>query len=169
MAVPAGSVVVVMMVRAGCHKGVTKSSFALDSGAKSNGILPQDRRVLSMLVLKNLDLLLLGLALPLFLVADLPLLGWVVAAVIWLLWRGIGEWSDRRAASATTPKAMAGIAAGSMIGRGWLLGLILLGAGLAAGDDVGLSAAVLSLVLFTVYFTLKMLLGSPESKGPATT
>ena len=45
-----------------------------------------------MLVLKNLDLLLLGLALPLFLVADLPLLGWVVAAVIWLLWRGIGEW-----------------------------------------------------------------------------
>ncbi len=122
-----------------------------------------------MLVLKNLDLLLLALALPLFLVADLPLLGWVVAAVIWLLWRGIGEWSDRRAASATTPKAMAGIAAGSMIGRGWLLGLILLGAGLAAGDDVGLSAAVLSLVLFTVYFTLKMLLGSPESKGPATT
>ena len=122
-----------------------------------------------MLVLKNLDLLLLALALPLFLVADLPLLGWVVAAVIWILWRGIGEWSDRRAASATTPKAMAGIAAGSMIGRGWLLGLILLGAGLAAGDDVGLSAAVLSLVLFTVYFTLKMLLGSPESKGPATT
>jgi hypothetical protein len=122
-----------------------------------------------MVVLKNLDLLLLALALPLFLVADLPLLGWVVAAVIWLLWRGIGEWSDRRAASATTPKAMAGIAAGSMIGRGWLLGLILLGAGLAAGDDVGLSAAVLSLVLFTVYFTLKMLLGSPESKGPATT
>ena len=120
-------------------------------------------------VLKNLDLLLLALALPLFLVADLPLLGWVVAAVIWLLWRGIGEWSDRRAASATTPKAMAGIAAGSMIGRGWLLGLILLGAGLAAGDDVGLSAAVLALVLFTVYFTLKMLLGSPESKGPATT
>lgn len=122
-----------------------------------------------MLVLKNLDLVVLALALPLFLVADLPLLGWVTAAVIWLLWRGIGEWSDRRAATASTPKAMAGIAAGSMIGRGWLLGLILFGAGLAAGDDVGLSAAVLSLVLFTIYFTLKMLLRSAEPQGPATT
>ncbi len=122
-----------------------------------------------MMVLKNLDLVLLALALPLFVVADLPILGWVAAAVIWILWRAIGEFSDRRAASATSPKAMAGIAAGSMIGRGWLLGLILLGAGLAAGRDVGLSAAVLALVLFTVYFTLKMLLRSAEPQGPATT
>ncbi len=122
-----------------------------------------------MAVLKNLDLVVLAAALPLFLLADLPLLGWVTAAVIWALWRGIGELSDRRAASATTPKAMAGIAAGSMIGRGWLLGLILLSAGLAAGDDVGLSAAVLALVLFTVHFTLKMLLRSAEPQGPATT
>ena len=122
-----------------------------------------------MLVLKNLDLAVLALALPLFLVADLPLLGWLTAAVIWVLWRVIGEVSDRRAASAMTPKAMAGIAAGSMIGRGWLLGLILLGAGLAAGDDVGLSAAVLALALFTVHFTLKMILRSAEPQGPATT
>ena len=122
-----------------------------------------------MVVLKNLDLVVLALALPLFALAELPVLGWVTAAVIWLLWRWIGELSDRRAASATSPKAMAGITAGSMIGRGWLLGLILLGAGLAAGDDVGLSAAVLALVLFTVSFTLKMLLRSAEPQGPATT
>ncbi len=122
-----------------------------------------------MLVLKNLDLALLALALPVVVAADLPLLGWVTAAVIWLLWRGIGVWSDRRSAAATSPKAVAGYAAGSMIGRGWLLGLILLGAGLAAGRDVGLSAAVLALVLFTVYFTLKMLLRSAEPQGPATT
>ncbi len=120
-------------------------------------------------VLKNLDLVLLALALPLFLVAGFPVLGWLTAAVIWALWRSIGEWSDRRAASADTPKQMAGIAAGSMIGRGWLLGLILLGAGLAAGDDVGLSAALLALALFTVYFTLKILLRSAEPQGPATT
>ncbi len=122
-----------------------------------------------MLVVKNLDLVLLALALPLFLVADLPVLGWATAAVIWLLWRGIGEWSDRRAATSTKPGQTAFIIAGSMIGRGWLLGLILLGAGLAVGDDVGLSAAVLALVLFTVYFTLKILLRSAEPQGPATT
>ena len=120
-------------------------------------------------VLKNLDLVLLALALPLFLLADLPLLGWVTAAVIWLLWRGIGHWSDHRAATADSPKQMAGIAAGSMIGRGWLLGLILLGAGLAAGDDVGLSAAVLALALFTVHFTLKIILRPAEPQPPAVT
>ena len=110
-----------------------------------------------MTLLRVLDLVLLALALPIFLVADLPLMGWVAAAVIWGLWRGIGAVADRRAAAATSPKATAGIAAGSMIGRGWLLGLILLGAGLALGRDVGLSAALLVLALFTVYFTLKLI------------
>ena len=110
-----------------------------------------------MTLLRLLDLVLLALALPVFIVAELPLRGWITAAVIWALWRGIGELSERRAASASTPKATAGIAAGSMIGRGWLLGLILLGAGLAWGRDVGLSAALLVLALFTVYFTLKLI------------
>jgi hypothetical protein len=55
------------------------------------------------------------------------------------------------------------------VGRGWLLGLILLGAGLAAGDDdVGLSAAVLVFVLFTVHFTLK-LIGPAGGGAPTST
>jgi hypothetical protein len=122
-----------------------------------------------MTVLRNLDLVLLALALPVFLAAGLPVLGWVVAAVIWLLWRGIGEWSDRRAASSTSPKQTAGIAAGSMIGRGWLMALILLGSGLAAGEDVGLSAAVLALAVFTVHFTLKLVLRPAGPQRPSTT
>ena len=122
-----------------------------------------------MLVLRNLDLVLLALALVLFLAVGLPILGWVTAAVIWAMWRGIGEWAEHKARSATHPKQTAGIAAGSMVGRGWLLGLILLGAGLAAGEDVGLSAAVLVFVIFTVHFTLKILLRSAEPQGPATT
>ena len=123
-----------------------------------------------MTVLRNLDLVLLALALALFAVAGLPMLGWVTAAVIWALWRGIGEWSERRVATATTPRQSAGIAAGSMVGRGWLLGLILLAAGLAAGEDVGLSAALLVLALFTVHFTFKLVLGSSaDPQDTATT
>ena len=120
-----------------------------------------------MMVLKNLDLVLLALALPLFAVAGLPLLGWLTAAIVWALWRVIGEFSDRRAASADTPKAMAGIAAGSMIGRGWLLGLILLGAGLATDREVGLSAALTVLALFTVHFTFKLI--APGGGAPTST
>jgi hypothetical protein len=120
-------------------------------------------------VLRNLDLVLLALALPVFLVAGLPPLGWVAGAVLWALWRGIGEWSDRRVARSTSPRETAGIAAGSMVGRGWLLGLILLAAGLAAGEDVGPSAAVLVLVLFTVHFTFKLAFRGADPQGPATT
>jgi hypothetical protein len=122
-----------------------------------------------MLFLRNLDVVLLALALVLFLVVGIPILGWVTATVIWALWRGIGEWAERRAATATHPKQTAGIAAGSMVGRGWLLGLILLGSGLSAGKDVGLSAAVLVFVVFTVHFTLKIILRSADPHPPATT
>jgi hypothetical protein len=117
-----------------------------------------------MTFVRNLDLVLLALALPVFLLTGLPFLGWLTAAVIWALWRFIGEWSDRRAASTEDPRKMAGIAAGSMVGRGWLLGLILLGVGLLAGDDVGLSAAILALVLFTVHFTFKLILRPGEPR-----
>jgi hypothetical protein len=120
-------------------------------------------------VLRNLDLVLLALALAIFLATGLPVLGWVAGAVIWALWRGIGMWSDHRAARATTAKETAGIAVGSMVGRGWLLGLILLGSGLALGSDVGLSAAVLVLVLFSVHFPSKLMVRDPETRRPSTT
>ena len=45
-----------------------------------------------------------------------------------------------------------------MIGRGWLVALTILAVGLAEGDDAGLAAAVLILVLFTAYFTVSMIM-----------
>ena len=111
-----------------------------------------------MIALRNIDLVLLAVALVVFGVAGLPIGGWVTAAAIWAMWRGIGWWSERRAAAATDPKQVVGIAAGSMIGRGWLMAAILVSVGLLTDDEVGLSAAVLSVVLFTAWFTTKMIL-----------
>jgi hypothetical protein len=119
-----------------------------------------------MSVKRNPDLVLLALALPVFLVAGLPVLGWVTAAVVWLLWRGIGAYSERRAGATDDPRSVAGITAGSMIGRGWLMGLILLSSGLAFGDEVGLSGGLLTLACFTVYFTLKL---ATRPAGPSRT
>ena len=45
-----------------------------------------------------------------------------------------------------------------MIGRGWLVALTILAVGLAEGDDAGLAAAVLILVLFTAYLTVSMIM-----------
>jgi len=105
-------------------------------------------------LLRNLDLLVLVLALVVFAVAGLPLLGWVTAAVVWAMWRAVGAFTERRAEEAADPRRTAGLMAGSMIGRGWAMGLILIAVGLIAGDDVGLSAAVLCVVLFTLRFTI---------------
>lgn len=120
-----------------------------------------------MSLLRHLDLVLLALGLPVFAIAGLPLLGWATAAGIWLAWRGIGIITDRKAAESDDPRTVAGLAAGSMIGRGWLLGLVLVGIGIGAGDDVGLSAAVFLVLLFTIHFTFKLALRPADLPGPA--
>ena len=121
-----------------------------------------------MAFLRNLDLVLLALALPVFLVAGLPVLGYATAAAIWLMWRGVGALADQRVSATKDLGRIAGITTGSMIARGWLMGLILLGVGLAAGDDVGLSAAVLCVVLFTVSFTTRLVQRPLQGAGAPT-
>jgi hypothetical protein len=120
------------------------------------------------IVLRNIDLAILAIALAVFLIAGLPIGGWITAAGIWALWRGIGHVAERKAAETRDPRKVAGIATGSIIGRGWLMALILISVGLLTDDEVGLTAAVLSVVLFTVWFTTKMILRpfEPGSGGP---
>jgi hypothetical protein len=111
-----------------------------------------------MLVLRYLDIVILVLALPVFLAADLPMLGYAAAAAAWLVQRAIQVVLTRKAAAAEDPRAVAGIAVGSMIGRGWLVALTILAVGLADSDEAGLSAAVLLLVLVTAYLTVSMIM-----------
>jgi hypothetical protein len=106
-----------------------------------------------------LDLVLLAVALPVFLVADLPLLGWVTGAGVWLAQRAIQVWVERRAGRTRDPRSVVGLMAGSMIGRGWLVALTIFGVGLG-DEDAGLAAAVLVIALFTVYFTVSIIVKS---------
>ena len=117
-------------------------------------------------VVRYLDLVVLLLALPLFVLADLPLPGYLVGGGAWLVQRSIQLWSDRRADESDDPRTVAGITAASMIGRGWLCAGAIFGIGLAEGDDAGLSAAVLVIALFTVYFTVRMILRPLEMARP---
>ena len=110
--------------------------------------------------LRYLDLIILAIALPIFIAAGWPLLGYAAAAVAWLAQRAINDFTARRAAASDDPKTVVGLTAGSMIGRGWLVALTIFGAYLIAGSDdaVGLAAAVLVVVLFTAYFTVNLIL-----------
>ncbi len=108
-------------------------------------------------VIRYLDLVLLVVALPIFVVAGLPMLGYVAGGGAWLVQRGIQHLLNRRAAASHDPRTVVGITAASMIGRGWLVALTIFAAGLS-DEDAGLAAAVLVIVLFTAYFTVSMIM-----------
>lgn len=118
-----------------------------------------------MLALRYFDIVLLILALPIFLVADLPMLGYAAGAAVWLVQRSLQIFLNHKAAAADDPRKVVGIAAGSMIGRGWLVALTIFAAGLE-DNDAGLAAAVLVIVLFTAYFTVSMIMRPFEKPEP---
>jgi hypothetical protein len=117
--------------------------------------MPAETTPTSVRVLRNVDVLVLAAALPLFLVADLPLLGWVAGAGAWTLQRLISEYVVRKAETSVDPRTKVGLLAGSMIGRGWLVAGIILAVGLT-DNDAGLSGAVLFLAVFTLQFTMTL-------------
>lgn len=114
-------------------------------------------------LLRFLDLAVLAAALLVFLVADLPLLGWAAAAIGWTGQRAVRAVLERRVEGSSDPRAVAGVMTGSMIARAWLMALLVFGAGLVE-REAGLAAAVLVIVLFTVFFSLQLAL-RPYHRG----
>jgi hypothetical protein len=119
---------------------------------------------------KYVDLLALVAALAVFLLGGLPLLGYAVAAAVWLVQRGIQALANRRMrqelAAGNRQKAM-GLIAGSTLGRVWLMATAALLAGIADKES-GLAAAILLAVLFTISFAaqgIAHLFGEPEGQG----
>ncbi len=114
-------------------------------------------------MLRYLDFAVLLLALPIFVAADLPLLGWAGAAAGWTLQRTIQHAIEKRARESDDPRTVAGLLTGSMIARGWIVAGSIFIVGLAE-REAGLAAAILSITLFTFYFTSQMLTRPFEEK-----
>jgi hypothetical protein len=108
--------------------------------------------------LRYLDFVALALALPVFLLADFPIAGYLVGGGAWILQRTIQVLVQRRAAASRDPRTVVGLLAASMIARGWFCAIAIFLAGIIGDDDTGLAAAVLIVMLFTVYFALGMVL-----------
>ncbi len=110
-----------------------------------------------MILLRYLDLLLVVLTLPVFLLAGLPLAGWGAAAAAWLAQRALQLYLNRRAGASKDARTVVGLLAGSMIARGWFVAIAVFLVGLS-DNSAGLAAAVLVVALFTVYFVVGMIL-----------
>ena len=102
--------------------------------------------------LRRIDLIVAALALPVFVLADLPFSGWAVGAGGWLAGSAIKYVGDRRARNAIAAgarHAAMGATAFGLLGRVWFVAALILIAG-AIDRDTGLSAAVFVVILFTL-------------------
>jgi hypothetical protein len=103
---------------------------------------------------RYLDLVLLALALPVFLIAGFSMLGYVVCAAAWLAGRALHLAAERRAKTLLARgnrKGALGTMGAATLGRVWIVALAILLVGL--GDHkAGLAAAVLAAALVTAYF-----------------
>jgi hypothetical protein len=122
------------------------------------------------LLIRFADLIVLVSALPVFLIAGLPMLGYGVCAGAWLLASGMAFAADRHAKRAIARgdrRAALGGMAAATLGRVWIVALAILLVGLADRES-GLAAALLAVALVTVHLAgmaLSRLLEPPEAEG----
>ena len=113
--------------------------------------------------------MLLALALPVFLVFGLPMLGYAVAGGAWLVGRALHLAAERQAVSSLrggNRRGALGVMAAATLGRVWLVALAILIVGLADRES-GLAAAVLAAALVTTQLASQAFarLLYPEEEG----
>jgi hypothetical protein len=106
-------------------------------------------------LIKYADLFLIAIALPVFLIAGLPLLGWAGAAVGWCGQRAIQAAVEAKAARTEDTRGFFQLMAGSLIGRSWFLVISIFTVGLIE-REAGLAAAVTSAIVFTFYLAVSL-------------
>jgi uncharacterized membrane protein YkgB len=103
---------------------------------------------------KYVDLVVIAASLAVFIIGDLPMLGFAAGAGVWLVQRGIQMLAERRAnrelLAGNRQRAMATVGV-STLGRVGLMAAAVLAAGIVE-REAGLTSAILVAVLFTVSF-----------------
>lgn len=117
-----------------------------------------------MRLLRVADLIVLGVALPVFIAASLPILGWAAATVSWLAARSFQSFLERRALAKGTRQAALGARAATLLGRLYLVTIAVFVAGLI-GHKAGVSGGVLAVVVFSVYFVTLFVEHAIEGDG----
>jgi hypothetical protein len=139
------------------------STLALEgSAAAASGARPG-------VLLRYADLIVLALALPVFVVAGWPLVGYAVAAAAWLAQHVVLFYANRASLAALRRgdrKRALGIVGAATVGRLWLVTLAILLVGLLGEREDGLAAAVLTFLLVTGHLgclAIDRLLHPPEA------
>jgi hypothetical protein len=121
-----------------------------------------------MTALRYIDLVLLWLTVPVALALGAPVLGVVVAAVVWTVQRFVALAVERRARTRESIREAIGMNMATMIGRMWLMGCTILVVGLAGSREDGAAAAIVLLIVFTISLGATLLARSLSDDGPRT-
>ncbi len=113
---------------------------------------------------RYLDVVLVVLAAPFVVLLDLPVLGYVVGAGVWIVQRVLEAALEHASRGAEVRRAI-GLKVGSMVGRTWLIGIGILAVGLAAEREDGFTAALLCLAAYTVHLATALIL-RPLERNP---
>jgi hypothetical protein len=106
---------------------------------------------LGLRVLRNVDLAVLAVAVPVWIAAQLPALGWIATTVAWIASRWFQSFVERRALAKGKRQAMLAARAASLLGRLYVVTIAVFIAGLVDRKS-GLTGGVLAAGVFTVYF-----------------
>jgi hypothetical protein len=108
--------------------------------------------------LRYLDVVLVLASVPFVLIADMPRLGFAIGAAGWIVIRFGADFLKRRAWAAGSTGTRAGLHLAAILGRVWLIALVLLAARFGGGSSDGVTAAVVVLAAFTVELAMSFVL-----------
>jgi hypothetical protein len=126
------------------------------------------RRSDPLVVLRYLDIVLVVLAAPFVLLTGLPVLGYVVGAVVWIVQRVAATAVETRVRQQSDIRRAVGIGLGTSLARAWVVGLSILAVGLIGARADGAMAAILVLAAFTVYFVTQLVIRPLERNTPSS-
>jgi hypothetical protein len=117
---------------------------------------------------RYLDVLLVVLAAPFVLLMGGPVLGYLAAGVTWVASRFAATAIENHMKGSKNPRAQVGVGFAVLMGRAWLMGIVILVVGLAGSRQDGLMAALVALVAFSVYLATQLITRPMERNTPST-
>lgn len=99
--------------------------------------------------LRYIDVVLILLAAPIMLLIGVPASGYLIAVGVWIVLRAVGVAVERVAPSLVTPGAQIGVRLGYLLGRLFLLAIVVILVRKADGRDPGLTALCVIVFAFT--------------------
>jgi hypothetical protein len=119
-----------------------------------------------LIVLRYLDVFLVVLAAPFVILTGLPVLGYVVGAVVWTAQRLVSAAVEAQVRRQPDIRRAIGLGLGLSLARAWVVGLSILAVGLIGARADGAMAAILVLAAFTVYFVTALIIRPLERNTP---